>query len=117
MPCNASAVVMRPFPCPVCHYVTKLSDANSWGKILSCPQCASQIADNRHIGPSQTLGLSFAERKLRNKVKKRIRFIRKLQQRDGYGASAPAPPAPTPDNGSAPPFRIKLEFLERGGAQ
>jgi len=44
-------LVRRPYRCPKCKHIMRLTDDDVWGKIIRCTNCAAIVADNIHTQP------------------------------------------------------------------
>jgi hypothetical protein len=43
--------ILRIYNCPKCKYSMRKHDAEVWGKIVRCPECAEVVADNLEMPP------------------------------------------------------------------
>jgi len=48
---SVQRLVRRLYRCPKCKLTMRLADADVWGKIVRCTNCADAVADNRSMPP------------------------------------------------------------------
>lgn len=48
---SVQRLVRRLYRCPKCKLTMRLADADVWGKIVRCTNCAEAVADNRTMPP------------------------------------------------------------------
>ena len=50
-PVRCTGMVWRLYRCPKCKLLMRMADADVWGKIVRCTNCAEAVADNRTMPP------------------------------------------------------------------